>query len=426
MKKLTALTAAAALLLAACSCDSKGDADTDEPIGDITLAEETTATAVTDGTVLTKYDFTQLDCEITFTEDNGRSHMSSIDISGLSFGERLSPCKAPEVCEEYVAHPEKDIEEARRKLTGTPCAGSLKYAAELGGKYYFAVNFDDLCGKHDSSVFSYSPETGELNETAQRSGLDYSGAFNGLTSGGGKLWFYENGDSGGKVFSLDPATGEAALFTERENASVHALECTDSDILVEWSVPGETDHIIDYSAATKEQLSDIEAYEPARYICDGKPAKITGGNDDFITIETQYYTLTTELKEHYGIFLWKDKVCLISDTKTGHWLYTYDITKRERIKIHFADFSTSGVEKFGDQLVCLKTSYTDASPTTELSIIDPITGISTRCSSFGSYILGGGSDSHFLISMRNITDSSFTFASGYENATAPDTLFFPA
>ena len=192
------------------------------------------------------------------------------------------------------------------------------------------------------------------------------------------------------------------------------------------SVPGETDHIIDYSAATKEQLSDIEGYEPARYICDGKPAKINGGNGDFITIETQYYTLTTELKEHYGIFLWKDKVCLISDTKTGHWLYTYDITKRERIKIHFADFSTSKVEKFGDQLICLKTSYTDASPTTELFIVDPITGISTRCSSFGSYILGGGSDSHFLISMRNIKDNSFTFASGCENTTVPDTLFFPA
>ena len=59
-----------------------------------------------------------------------------IDLSTLSFGERVSPCKEPEVFDKYA---ESFDDETKELYRGKPMSGYIWDEAMLDGKVYFAT-----------------------------------------------------------------------------------------------------------------------------------------------------------------------------------------------------------------------------------------------------------------------------------------------
>jgi hypothetical protein len=321
----------------------------------------------------------------------------------------------------------------------------------LDGKMYFAVNYDDLCGDHDSSVFSYNMKTGELREIAQRTGLEYDCGFLGLTAAHGSLWFYDNAVKDGGVMwrinKLDPKSGKYEVFAELDdnlNSAVDSISETENGILVhryansteQYAEDGYSMYSTEYDADTGEVISETPGFQsPARqkgYTCDGQPAEVTGGFDGErnqpVVIKTQYYTLETGLNSYSEVFLWKDKVCVTFDTVSAHWLYTYDIAKRECVKMNFNGFRSGTLEQAGDGLMCATTATNYGSDswyvdTHCIYYIVPESGIAYRLQLCDGFISGRNSSICYFATYKAIPEDDLSY-NMYGNSYSPDTLYY--
>ena len=100
MKKYIALILTGALLAGLCSCEDKPD--NSEPVGDVTAPAVTETSAEPQFLELTEADFTPVDIQSDLIEGMPPAEISCTDLSGLSFGERMSPCKAEAVNDEQI------------------------------------------------------------------------------------------------------------------------------------------------------------------------------------------------------------------------------------------------------------------------------------------------------------------------------------
>ncbi|MBR4362077.1 MAG: hypothetical protein IKP42_04960 [Ruminococcus sp.] len=431
MKRIAALISAAALLTALCACEDDTDVSGDErPEDDVTVSaqEAPTEPAFPE---LTEDDFAKISVKSNIIPDKMPDAVKCIDLSTLSFGERVSPCKEPEVFDKYAEYFDDETKELYR---GKPMSGYIWDEAMLDGKVYFAVNYDDLCLLHDSSVYCFDVHSGEVKELVAQRGLECSGCFNGLTASGGKLWYNEMlPDWHSRVCTLDPETGETSVFLEI-NASIVYMNVYDDCIVLDEYTEDYSSATVTYDISTGAELSREEGAGAAApgedpvYLCDGQPAEVTGGFDGTgyqpITIKTQYYTLSSELDNFSSLFLWKDKVCIISDNDFAHWIYTYDLNSRERLMMDFSGFKTGIIVQAGDGLMCGTNTVTNlsgewlAGDTSVLYYVRPEIGTVYRyatCDHFDQSVSGS---SCYFLTMRNVDDDMLG------NALMPDKLYY--
>ncbi|MBO7395645.1 MAG: hypothetical protein J6U16_05960 [Ruminococcus sp.] len=453
MKKYIALILTGALLAGLCSCEDKPD--NSEPVGDVTAPAVTTDSAEPQFLELTEADFTPVDIQSDIIEGMPSEEISCTDLSGLSFGERMSPCKAEAVIDEHMWWEElvdndemlKKYEEASAKILSEPCRGFVDKGIFIDDKLYIAVNYDDWCGEHDSALYCYDTETDECRELVTHTGLDYDQSFKGLIAVHGKPMYRievpdeENGGIKTSVRSIDPESGEEETvceisgliqyFYESEKGfgfyvdnGVDAMEIKEFDLSTKEI--GEP-----LTAEQAESLDTSVTYYGAVY-CDGVPAEVTGGFDGekytSITVKTQYYTVQTDLNFYSKILLWKDKFCIASfEDISGKWLYTYDIKSRERLKMKFDGFKNAEFLQTDKAFVTIVNSN-DFSGSGEMQhkvyYIIPELGAEYRIGEGYQYICGmsGGTASLLMLSRRDaVSDATPVGYSDYQYA--PDKLF---
>ena len=169
--------------------------------------------------------------------------------------------------------------------------------------------------------------------------------------------------------------------------------------------------------------------------CDGVPAEITGGFDgekyNPITVKTQYYTLSTEVTKYTKIFLWRDKVCIVANNDYSHdWLYTYDLTRRERLKMKFDGYSNSvmiqteegifmmvgtGSDEFGQY----KSGY-------RLCLLTPVQGTVYRLALFENCLCGNIGDTVYYLTLTSTEEPFEDYALVNRNTGngLPDKLYW--
>ncbi|MDO4864624.1 MAG: hypothetical protein Q4A05_10695 [Ruminococcus sp.] len=342
MKKFIAVSAAAVLLGTMCACADKSD--TSEPVGGVTAPAvsdiPTGAEAPTEPPFLelTEEDFTPVDMKCDITDSAPPVDISPVDLSGLDLGERLSPCMST-------------------AGGGEPCEGRIEPVVFLGGRFFFGVNYDEWDGHHDSALYRYDPETGELKELTD--GRGYFGCFDCLSAIKGRLVFFADSEEGSTstLYEVDPESGEITELCTVDHHIDYIFGNEQGVLITAAHGDGTIREVYDFDKGGLVEPSDVEGlYTGGRdtvYYCDGVPAEVTGGLVDGqytpLTIKTQYYELSTEHLTFDQVVLWKDKVCVnVTDVLGKGWLYTYDLKRNERLKMRFGG---SNLAKTGDALV---------------------------------------------------------------------------
>ncbi|MDO4862832.1 MAG: hypothetical protein Q4A05_01575 [Ruminococcus sp.] len=439
MKKIIALIAAAVLLGTMCACESKSD--TSDPVGDVTAPAETEAPTEPPYLELTEADFTPVDVGMDVTDTAPPLEMHAADISDDDFGERMSPCKAPEVSEKYIDEYYPDdidsewVEQRkaeRRARAAEPSKGRVSGTPVLlGGKCFFTVNFDDLCGCHDSSIFCRDLETGELTELVRHTGLEYSDSLGFLASAKGKLYyladayFDENGEEVDYsahlyditdfehrtlIYSVDPESGAEEKVGEL-GAYVYWVEQSANGLVFCVSMnDSESNEIVEFDLATKQlrSIDKLEAINSFTYrtaLCNGVPAEVTGGFDGEkyapVTVKTQYYTVSTDLNYYSHLYVWRDKLCFtVFDDIGGNWMYTYDLKRRERLKMKFDGFSSADARLTDNGLLMAVNTGQDVAgryrSVHRLYYILPVLGTVYRMETFDEVRFGSSETPYFV------------------------------
>ena len=404
MKKAIAVFAVLALLSSMCACEDKPaesesigeiktSSDTEVPTGSVSVEVETSAEQ--EYLELTEDDFTLVELNHDVTESSPPIDIHSVDLSDLDFGKRISPCKLTEYYDDYAItkHDYTDTDSKDKydsylkKLIDTPCGGMVEKAVYSDGKYFFLVNYDDLCGCHDWSIYSYDIEKGDLKELVSYTGTEYGSSSFSLMATHGKLFYpvtYYTGDKKSEtyitglvnvgesktfivsgndsykksvVLSFDLATGEeeevgtfdgTVLMMEETEKSLNISYHSGTNKYVMWK---------EYDFVTKE-LSDCHtiAGSGVKVLCDRISAEITGGNENGkytpITVKTPNYTISTDLIDCKEVCVWKDKVSIITEGALGmSWMYTYDIKSREKLKLQFGGFGGDNTVQTSDGLI---------------------------------------------------------------------------
>lgn len=449
MKKITAILSAAVLLAGACSCSDKPDVS--EPDGDVTTAPVTETETEPPYAELTEADFAPVDIKCAVTDTEPPIEVNSADLSSIDFGARMSPCKAPDVRESYKNSMmrrgnEERFDEAVAKLVETPCKGAVTSATFGGGKFYLTVNYDDFCNLHDSSLYCYDVETGECKELAAHSGLEYNGYFSGLTFAHDKLYYIEelltDSDEGTKtaLYCLDPESGDISELCTVDGY-IHGLHEIENGLFMYRYIDFNNGiDYLQYDIGTNElspyTFPEAEGEGPKDVVlCDGVPAEVTGGFDgekyNPITVKTQYYTLSTEVTKYTKIFLWRDKVCIVANNDYSHdWLYTYDLTRRERLKMKFDGYSNSvmiqteegifmmvgtGSDEFGQY----KSGY-------RLCLLTPVQGTVYRLALFENCLCGNIGDTVYYLTLTSTEEPFEDYALVNRNTGngLPDKLYW--
>ncbi len=383
MKRITALFSAALLALAMTGCDNKNN---DNELPTEATEEVTEEVSESEYLELSDDDFVDIDMNLRIIDDEPPVTMNVADLSKIDFGERMTPCKAEEYREKYGMRQDfgdntelqEQYDREREKFFNTPSGGSIQDVEFIDGIFYFSVNYDDLCGRHDSALYRFDPRTEEYKELDRRCGMEYNGCYMGLTSAGGRLFFFEHDDrmtntdpEHSVVYSVDPKTGEVSEFLNLDY-TVYWLEDTANGLYISGSIDVQylNDEGLDtsglngevetegryayYDPETGLKLDYSEQIKYSRFwgTCDGVPVEVTGGIDDEsgepITIKTQYYTLKTKYMNADNIFAWKDRVSILIDeggiASSEKRLYTYEIASRERTKLKFDGFGGNHIK----------------------------------------------------------------------------------
>lgn len=450
MKKYIVLFSAVLLFGTMCSCEDKQDVS--EPVGDNTAPAATEETTEWTHLELAEADFTTVQIASDTVTDMLPPEIQSADLSDISFGARMSPCKDRDICTDYKRwnaeysdeDHQKRYDDSVNELLDTPCEGFVVRGVCDDGRFYFAVQYDDWCGQHDSALYCYDIKTDECRELISHTGLDNNVSFEELTCVHGKLAYFGNDHS--SVYLFDPESGEEKEIyaygadTENGNGYIHYIIESDKGFRFMYEDSESIGAFKGYDMETGE-LSDQENLDDQRYeykvYCDGVPAEVTGGFDGEkyvpITVETQYYTLSSELTDYSDIFLWRDKVCIVEVNPYGsNWLHTYDISAHEhlKMKIGFTWMSfiktDKGLIATGQATDQSRSNWYSNPGLVRLYYVDPLLGTVYRFGEGASLITGkSGNTAYFLMEKADEVDKArlpVGFYSG--NKYTPDKLYW--
>ena len=472
MRKEITLAVALALLAAMCACSDKSSED--ELIGDITTAVDTESVTELKYSELTEDDFTPVDiaCDITDSAPPVEIHVA--DLSEQKFGERMSPCKILESVKTSQtvifddAELQKRYDAALDKLLATPCKGMVGNGVFLDDKFIFSVNFDDLCSRHDSSLYSYDVKSGNFKELITHTGIEYEGAFDCLTVAHGRLFYSEtayydendekiigyedsgsadaltsaeHGEEKSVIYSVDTQSGAEEKICSIEG-HIHFISEGQKGLVLHSFVGGDIPYKqVEYDFDTKE-IIDLK-YEPELTalnvkLCDGVPAEVTGGFDgekyNPITVKTQYYTVSTDLNYYTDIFLWKDKFSILSSEQiSGTWLYTYDLTNHEKLSMKLDGLGYSRYMQAEDGIVIisnvrLETSGINMKSGYRIHYVLPVLGTVYRLQTCDNILEGTSGNTFYYLTTSggnlNYDDEYFMFV-GYNTMNGmPDKLYW--
>lgn len=330
------------------------------------------------GTVFTENDFTDIQVKLLVSDNEPTHKMHTLDTSTLDFGKRMSPCKAPDVRDQYIPSIDSILESVTEEIS----ASEIKYFEKLynealeqiksnidkpsegtviaytinGDSVFMYVNFDDLCSEHDYSIFEYRTDTGKLTEIKRVSGLDTEPLLNiggGLHYYDGKLIceYIDIKNESIKIHALDISTGQVSQLLENENRRVWYSD-ENTLIFSENVFALNTLYITEaYSSTTNntlyrynngelEEIGKFKAYDSCQSLMyNGEFIKFTNdesNSDQPLIIETPDYTLNTDLTGTTFIAATPDCVILAGASfsmYTSSPLYIYDLATRERCEI---------------------------------------------------------------------------------------------
>ena len=387
MKKFTALLSALALTFALCSCDKKtSDSESPTPEEPTSVSEDISPAEKPVGNAsesafreLTDEDFTNIEMKFTMSDNAPPVELGCTDLSGIDFGSRVSPCKTPENIEtliealhspddEHTDEVRANIEEHYRTMCDAEAKGQITDIVKYDGKFFFAVNYDDLCYAHDSSLFRFDPDTGECTEVLTHTGLGYNSCFFGLSVCGNYLYYYDyNAPFDETLYQIEPNTFKETKLADFDLSINSILDCSPYICIAGLKQNGEGESyttvrkMID--PVTGEEVEDPELsdfntyYDPVPVLCDGKICEVTGGYSDdgysTLSIKTQYYSLDTYISQYNSVFAWKDRVCVLVNqdrSLSESRLYTYDLNTMERTMVKMTGFNGMA-SKAGDGIV---------------------------------------------------------------------------
>ena len=457
-----------------CGCEDNNDES--EPIGNTTGPVASESMTESTHLELTDADFTPIDINYEIIDDAPPIETNVIDLSNLDFGERLSPCKAEEVYKDYLIKDpyQYELEEYTyedpdfQKYMMTPSKGKIRNATFFDNKYYLLINYDDFCGRHDSSVFSYDVKTGELKEIVRHSGLEKDFNISLLAVAHGRLYYtntyledqgkeypfigtvFENGLSESNPIDYNRMKRMTTLYSVDVSGDDEKEECSFEGIVIKIrengnglimdTVSGAKGGYIEYNISTRELRElDYAAVLPdltEAVLCDGEPAEITGGMTDGeyqpLVIKTQYYTLSTDFLNYTRIFLWKDKVVIVALEYVGtQWLYTYDLTRRELLKMKYDGFGFTNMLQTEEGLLIINNSVEagdgySSQRGERMFYLVPLLGMVFRMDSSDKFLLGESSDTVYYLEIKAEKGSVIKLKNPimYNEIGLPDKLYW--
>ena len=422
MKRIAALAAVMAVLAMMCGCG-------DKPVDDDIVEDVTASVSESEGTVtgdtssaeefvptvpeLKEADFVPINIKTNIVEKEPPIKIEAVDLTGLDLGKRLSPCKAEDVCDNYSHRSVVDdpvYDKAYNELLSEPCEGFVENYIFIGGKYYLCVNYDDHCGCHDSSLFSYDADTCELKELVKHTGLEYGGCFDGIMELNGEPVYYDSSDSSGEkkssIYIFDTKSGTEKKLCEL-NGSVIEMKGTEKGIVAAlYHGERAPRSCVEYDLSTGEvsELLDDPFVSGAdnenAYFCEGIPAEVICADDmSSMTVKTQYYSIQSDHANFTDILMWRDKMVVFAFDNYASRMYTYDIDRRECLKMNADALRYSTVRQAGDGIILTAFSPDEISKE-NLYYLDPTLGTAYCFDDCAMLIEGNVGDTVYVMTFR--------------------------
>ncbi len=366
MKKFIVLLTVTALAFSSVSCSEKKDSSSEiipetdniEIQEDTAVFEQNTAAGGTDSAAvqhlsLTDDDFSDIEINLNVS-DSLPFEVHEVSLSKLDFGEHLSPCKSqPEKYDRqninfYDPEMQAEYEEERKKLYSTPYGGDIENIIAYNNKLYIAVNYDDMCMIHDSSLFCYDMLTGSLEEVISCNDLNDTANFGGMVLAGDMLIYpsFDYSDRNkSKLIAFYPETGEKKLLYTGDfdfcteiggNAAVCRYGSYSEKI---------NDRTISYLVQDKDsgeftELAEVDTEKYKLIPCGSGLAEVLYRGENKTSIVTaDRYTVDTGLRLKSADTIIADDNSVIV-FKEGGYAYTddlvayrYDLVNRERVRL---------------------------------------------------------------------------------------------
>ena len=244
MKRVLCLFAASMLAFSTFSCSENKNKKSSAPVSE--TGEDISGEPVErEFMTYSAEDFATVDVNTTITDREFPYKRCEFSSKEQDFGSRISPCRDEKYRDRFMEYLDNGYREKRFiadrvaewEMSFTdPDDLMITSALGCGTTAYIAVNFDTLCyGCHESSVFRYDTEKGELKEILHHSDPENSLEIRQICSVRGEL-FVDTDTMG--ICRFDGETGEMEQILESEDDGYGHMVSNDADrLIVTFSVP---------------------------------------------------------------------------------------------------------------------------------------------------------------------------------------------
>jgi len=365
MRKFLSLFMLLLVITAFSACEDKKQDDT-EILPEETVQEETSEPVFRE---LSFEDFKDVNMNIRAENGMPPFDVHSINLADFDFGEKMSPCKAENVRDEFMNDYSMDAEYNRKykeycdKICSDSAKGLVSNAVMGDGKIFLEVNYDNYCYNHCKSLFSYDIQTEKLVELIEFSSLedewfDFISWIDGKLVAGKHILkeYSENGNSiyENILYQIDTSNGDCKeLFSE--TGKYHNMSVVGNHILT-FSINSKDDDntVISYYEYNFDtgKLENIYSCEndylyPILYNDEILFDVVTENDDSTVSVNTPDYIIKTDHNtntlEYKNIS--PDMVSLVVNNKLSYvddrTLYVYNLNTMER---YICDFDGYGSE----------------------------------------------------------------------------------
>ena len=369
----------ALIILSCVSCQEKND-----DISENAVEETVTEISVRE---LTERDFSVINLNLRYSQAECPIEVREESFSGLDFGQKMSPCKAENVREQYQQihydDPElqKELLEQYDKICETPSSGEIMSYTSNNDSAFFEVNFDDYCHRHCSSLFAYDYDTGKVRELSSKEGLEETNYNYGSLYCVDDMLIYfdyetlnnhenQTTDTIMHIIQVDTKTGKESEVLSGDYDYVYHIDkerimlgtfLTNGDEIRDISETGVKITEYDLSTGQTQIISESDSFtnDMKIFFDDGSTGRIIQDdkNDTVNFITDEVNMLANHKKVVYNA-LWKDKAVVITNEAlaytSNYMMYTYDFNKMECLVSKLDGFGRNFVQ-VGNGLV--STSY---------------------------------------------------------------------
>ncbi|WP_303835573.1 hypothetical protein [Ruminococcus flavefaciens] len=360
-KKLFRAMAAALILTvtafsAGCQDKKKPQPVTSEDMGDYseTIAEAPETTEAPVFREYTESDFKDVDMSLTIVDKEPPVEVSSIDISGLDYGEKVPVCNKEEFAEEYYTNMREFYNGSPmynwKDFAGKAMTGSPHKCHVWNGKCYIYVIYE--CFEYaDWSLFSYDMASGKAEEIYSWSAanLDERSDRNACFCEGSLFFAYSGKDGNtptSTVKRIDLETGEEKTLYEAADIDItiwlHTNDSGNAELQEYHNVSEKGTVIYKYDTDKDEfvQKSDIDVPEGRIMASD-----CFGGVYSYLVkpdgkrkyeLVNDYYRISTPLTTGRIVYADQKLAILYNNVK----LHIYNLEKMEHCILDVDDFGS--------------------------------------------------------------------------------------